>query len=134
MSSIEDKVAIQEAHHSYLLAVDSHEVAPFVEHFTHDGVYVSPFGEATGVDAIAQTIRQWHEGGVTAGKRHMIGPVSVQLHSETTATATSSYFVVEAADEPGIVASGGYEDQWRKVDGRWLLARRVQTVDPSFKG
>lgn len=133
MSNIEDAIAIRDAHHSYLLAVDSHEVAPFVEHFTADGVYVSPFGEAAGTEAITQTIAHWHEGGITKGKRHMIGPVSVQLLSETTATAKSSYFVVEAADSPGIVASGGYEDEWRKVDGRWLLARRVQTVDPSFK-
>ena len=133
MSNLEDKLAIIDAHHGYLLAVDSHEVQSFVDNFTDDGVYVSPFGEADGVEAIRQTIRQWHEGGVTKGKRHMLGPISVQLTSDTTATARSSYFVIEAEQAPGIVASGGYEDQWRKVDGRWLLARRVQTVDPSFK-
>ena len=44
MSNLEDTLAIVQAHHSYLLAVDSPEAAPFVAHFAEDGVYVSPFG------------------------------------------------------------------------------------------
>lgn len=133
MSTFEDRFAIYEAHQHYLASVDSHEAEPFVENFTEDGVYVSPFGTAEGRDQIRSTILQWHEGGVTRGKRHMLGPVVISLLSETMAKAHSSYFVLETETTPGVVASGGYEDEWRKVDGRWKLARRVQTVDPSFK-
>lgn len=133
MSAFEDELSIIQSHHRYLLSIDSHEVAAFADNFTDDAVYVSPFGEAQGRPAIEATIRSWHEGGVTAGKRHMGGPVAVTLTGDDTAVARSSYFVVEAADAPGIVASGAYEDQWRKVDGTWKIARRVQTVDPSFK-
>ena len=91
-----------------------------------------PFGTANGREQILATIHQWHAGGITAGKRHMIGAWRVDVDGSR-ATSMSSYWVLNAKDGTAIVASGGYSDELTKRDGVWKLQKRVQTIDPSFK-
>ena len=132
MSDFADRFAITELMHRYILSIDAHDNEAFADCFTPDGVYDSPFGVATGRDAIRGTIAQWHSGGVTHGKRHFTGPLQVQVKGNE-ATAFSYYWVAEALNAPGIVATGTYTDTLRKVDGVWKLAHRKQTIDASFK-
>jgi uncharacterized protein (TIGR02246 family) len=132
MSDFADRFAITELLHRYILAIDAHDNEAFADCFTADGVYESPFGAATGREAIRGTIAQWHTSGVTHGKRHFAGPIQVQPRGDE-ATAFSYYWVAEALANPGVVASGTYTDVLRKVDGEWRLAQRKQTIDPSFK-
>lgn len=127
-----DKLEILELLNRYILSIDSHDDAQFADNFHDDAVYVSPFGTATGRAEILATIHQWHAGGITAGKRHMIGPWRIDVSGER-ATSTSSYWVVNAQDGTTIVASGTYTDEITKQRGAWKLQRRVQTIDPSFK-
>ncbi len=87
---------------------------------------------ATGREQILATIHQWHSGGITAGKRHMIGPWRIEVNGNV-ATATSSYWVLSTQDGTAIVASGDYTDELTKRNGAWRLQKRVQTIDPSFK-
>jgi uncharacterized protein (TIGR02246 family) len=126
-----DKFEILERLHRYILAIDSHDDAQFADNFHDDGVYVSPFGSASGREQILATIHQWHAGGITAGKRHMIGPWRIDVDGDT-ATAVSSYWVVNAAEGTAIVATGEYRDRLVKKQGVWKLQERVQTIDPSF--
>lgn len=128
-----DKLEILELLNRYILSIDTHDEAQFADNFHDDAVYVSPFGTATGREQILATIHQWHAGGVTAGKRHMIGAWRIDLTGPDRATSTSSYWVVNARDGTAIVASGGYADELTKKDGVWKLQTRVQTIDPSFK-
>lgn len=127
-----DKLEILERLNRYILSIDTHDPEQFADNFHDDAVYVSPFGAATGRAQILATITQWHAGGITAGKRHMIGAWRIDVDGDT-ATSSSSYWVVQAQDGTAIVASGGYEDTLTKRDGVWRLQRRVQTIDPSFK-
>lgn len=127
-----DKLEILELLNRYILSIDTHDDAQFADNFHDDATYVSPFGAATGREQILATIHQWHSGGITAGKRHMIGAWRIDVDGDT-ATSSSSYWVVQAQDGTNIVATGGYEDQLRKRDGVWKLQRRVQTIDPSFR-
>lgn len=129
----DDKLAILELLNEYILAIDSHDDARFADTFHDDGVYVSPFGTATGRAAIVATIHQWHAGGITKGKRHMIGAWTIAVNGDT-ATSASSYWVVDAATSTAIVATGGYTDELTKRGGVWKLSRRAQSIDPSFKG
>lgn len=126
-----DKFAILEVLNRYILSIDTHDDAQFADNFHDDATYVSPFGTATGRAEILATIHQWHAGGITAGKRHMIGAWQIDVDGDT-ATSTSSYWVVNAQDGTTIVATGGYTDQLTRRAGVWKLARRVQTIDPSF--
>lgn len=127
-----DTLAILELLNRYILSIDTHDDAAFADNFHDDAVYVSPFGAASGRAEILATIHQWHAGGVTAGKRHMIGAWRIDVDGER-ATSTSSYWVVNALDGTSIVATGGYVDELTKRDGVWKLQKRVQTIDPSFK-
>ena len=127
-----EKLAIIELLHRYVLSIDTHEDRAFADNFHDDAVYVSPFGTATGRAEILATIHQWHAGGMTAGKRHMIGAWRVDLTSETAATSSSAYWVVNAKDGTSIVATGTYVDEITRRHGVWKLQRRVQTIDPSF--
>jgi uncharacterized protein (TIGR02246 family) len=131
--SVADRLAIRELIDAYVMSVDSHDNDAFADNFWDDGVYISPFGSAEGREAIVATIAQWHGGGITAGKRHMVGPSAIQLDGDR-ATGTAAYFIVEAAlSPPAIVASGGYKDIFEKRGGTWRLLRREQTIDPSFQ-
>jgi hypothetical protein len=126
-----DKFEILERLNRYILAIDSHDDAEFADNFHDDGVYVSPFGSASGREQILATIHQWHAGGITAGKRHMIGSWQIDVDGDT-ATSVSSYWVVNAAEGTAIVATGEYRDRLIKKQGVWKLQERVQTIDPSF--
>lgn len=127
-----DKLEILELLNRYILSIDTHDDAQFADNFHDDAVYVSPFGTATGREQILATIHQWHAGGITAGKRHMIGAWRIDVAGDE-ATSSSSYWVVNAKDGTSIVASGGYDDELTKKGGVWKLQRRVQTIDPSFR-
>lgn len=127
-----DKLEILELLNRYILSIDTHDDAQFADNFHDDAVYVSPFGTASGREQILGTIHQWHAGGATAGKRHMIGPWRIDITGDQ-ATSSSSYWVVNASDGTSVVATGGYTDEITKKDGVWKLQKRVQTIDPSFK-
>ncbi|MFO0761528.1 MAG: nuclear transport factor 2 family protein [Byssovorax sp.] len=127
-----DKLDILELLNRYILSIDTHDDVQFADNFHDDAVYVSPFGTATGREQILATIHQWHQGGVTAGKRHMIGAWRIDVTGER-ATSRSSYWVVNAKDGTSIVASGDYTDELLKKNGVWKLQKRVQTIDPSFR-
>lgn len=129
---MDDKMHILEVLNRYILSIDTHDAAQFADNFHDDATYVSPFGTAVGREQILATITQWHSGGVTAGKRHMIGAWRVDVDGAT-ATSTSSYWVVNAKDGTSIVATGQYEDVLAKKNGVWRLQKRVQTIDPSFR-
>lgn len=127
-----DKLEILELLNRYILSIDTHDAAQFADNFHDDAVYVSPFGSATGREQILATINQWHSGGITAGKRHLMGPWRIDVDGNT-ATSTSSYWVVNAQDGTSIVATGAYTDVITQKNGVWKLQKRVQTIDPSFK-
>lgn len=127
-----DKLEILELLNRYILSIDTHDDAQFADNFHDDAVYESPFGAATGREQILATIHQWHAGGITAGKRHMMGPWRIDVQGDR-ATSVSSYWVVNAQDGTTIVATGGYVDEITRRGGVWRLQRRVQTIDPSFK-
>lgn len=133
MLTVQDKFEIFELMHNYILAIDSHDNERFADNFTADGVYESPWGTANGREAIVGTIGYWHGSGITAGKRHFVGSIQVRELGPESAQVESSYWVAEAAETPGIVATGFYTDTLRKENGAWKIATRKQVVDPSFK-
>jgi SnoaL-like domain len=59
-----------------------------------------------------------------------LNPVVLSAEGDS-ATATSYMVVIEAEKAPAVVASGVYSDTLKRVDGRWMFARRKLDVDPS---
>ena len=132
MSNALDRADIRDALERYIWSIDTHEADTFVENFVIDGVYESPFGTATGHPEIRAVIEQWHGSGITAGKRHLSGPAVINVEGDT-AHVQASYVILEAAETPGVVASGAYVDRWIREGDTWKIAHRSQTIDPSFK-
>jgi SnoaL-like domain len=128
-----EKFEIFELMNNYILSIDSHNNEQFADNFTKDGVYESPWGTAHGKEAIIGTIGYWHSSGITSGKRHFVGSIQIKELTNDTAKVESSYWVAEAQNAPGIVATGFYIDTLKKEDGAWKIANRKQVVDPSFK-
>ncbi|HEX8701939.1 MAG TPA: nuclear transport factor 2 family protein [Myxococcaceae bacterium] len=114
----QDKLEILELLNSYILGIDTHDAKILADHFHEDATYVSPFGQATGSAQILETVHKWHSGGITAGKRHMMGAWKIDVQGDR-ATSQSSYWVVNAKDGTNIVASGGYEDEITRKNGVW---------------
>lgn len=133
MQQFQDKVAIIELLHHYILSIDRHDNEQFADNFTHNGIYDSPWGIAEGREAILGNISYWHSSGITKGKRHFMGALRVTELHEDTAKAESNYWIAEAETAPGLVATGFYLDTLKKVNGEWKIAHRKQVVDPSFK-
>jgi hypothetical protein len=128
-----DKFEIFELMNNYILSIDSHNNKQFADNFTKDGVYESPWGTAQGKEAIIGTIGYWHSSGITSGKRHFVGSIQIKELTSDAAKVESSYWVAEAQNTPGIVATGFYFDTLKKENGAWKIASRKQVVDPSFK-
>jgi SnoaL-like domain len=133
MTQSQDKFEIFELMNNYILAIDSHNNELFAENFTKDGIYESPWGTAEGKEAIIGTIGYWHSSGITSGKRHFVGSIQIKELKDGIAKVESSYWVADAQNTPGIVATGYYIDTLKKEDGTWKIANRKQVVDPSFK-
>jgi 3-phenylpropionate/cinnamic acid dioxygenase small subunit len=79
------------------------------------------------------TIGYWHSSGITSGKRHFVGSIQIKELTNDSAKVESSYWVADAQNTPGIVATGFYIDTLKKENGIWKIASRKQVVDPSFK-
>ncbi len=126
------RVLIRELMDQYIMSIDSHDPDQFVSNFADDGKYVSPFGEAEGKEAIKATIKQWHDSGITSGKRHFVGTTVIDELTSNTAKTRSTYWIAEAKESPGIVATGEYEDELIKTESGWKIKVRIQKIDESF--
>jgi len=60
--------------------------------------------------------------------RHWIGNSVIDVEGDE-ATAVSYLLVVTATFPPACVVSGVYRDRFRRVEGRWLVAQRLLTLD-----
>src|SRR5690606_15964555 len=63
--------------------------------------------------------------------RHIVTNSVIDLTSDTTATGFCYVMtiVVRPGGGPEILSLGRYEDEYRKVDGEWLIARREIVMD-----
>ncbi|GAA1120341.1 nuclear transport factor 2 family protein [Kitasatospora arboriphila] len=122
----------------FLHRLDLGEPGTVAELFTPDGVWEWPAGERRieGRDALRGYFASRPADRLS---RRLCSNVLVDVHSPTTATATS-YFATYRVDgwtgdmlPPRLpVNVGHYEDTFRRTDGRWLLATR--TVHLPFGG
>jgi hypothetical protein len=131
-----ERFRIREVLEAIEIAIDRRDIDGFAGHFTADASYDGPFGRHGGRAAIAEMSRAHHAAGSMLGKRRMTGPAVVELaHAGRRARAYSHWWVAEAAAEPGVYSTGSYRDDLRlEEDGVWRIERRVQTIDPSWRG
>jgi len=131
----QDRAEIDDLLARYLFALDWQDPQMYGDVFTSDGVLVWSGGTVTGRPAIAQEMRNMKAADERTNattptlrpfkRRHFISNFVVRIEGDR-ATARSLWFefVNDNADRrPYVGAYGHLEDELRRVDGRWLIAR-----------
>jgi SnoaL-like domain len=144
LSQAIDRFLIHELQTRYAYAHDQTDPDAFAAAFTLDAEIHSANGlVAKGRDKIREMeagSRERLNPGVQPGEqkfgpmRHMIVNSDNKNTGATTASGSCYVLVVandKEAGKPDILAVARYKDEYRKVDGQWLIARREIIMDMS---
>lgn len=131
----QDRAEIEDLMARYLFAIDYFDWDAYVATFAEDGELEFASGKSKGRAAIRQAVTSFAErigqfyhtaDGKPAILRHVILQSSIRVEGDR---AWGRSLWLEMAnhgpkDEPKIGTYGLYEDEFKKVDGHWLIARR----------
>jgi hypothetical protein len=131
-----DRAQIEDLQGRYLFAMNWGDFATYASTFTEDGVLDWARNTVTGRDAIRQEAEVlWQvfsglEEGETATsaptRRHFIANTVLEI-DEDTAVGRAYWYEFDigmSGQQPFVLAYGHYEDELRKVDGKWLFSKR----------
>jgi len=131
----QDRAEIEDLMARYLFAIDYFDWDAYVATFAEDGELEFASGVSKGREAIRAAVSRFSEGigrfyhtedGKPAILRHVILQSSIRVEGDR---AWGRSLWLEMAnhgpdDTMKMGTYGIYEDEFRKVDGRWLIARR----------
>jgi hypothetical protein len=130
-----DRAEIEDLMARYLFALDYNDLDSFIAMFTEDAEFEFARGTAYGKADILETVKGFKEriatiyvdeDGNPAVLRHVLAHTAIRVEGER-AWTRAQWFEM-ANDGPGkslkMGTFGIYEDELRKVGGRWLFAKR----------
>jgi hypothetical protein len=131
----EDRAEIEDLMARYLFAIDYNDWDSYVETFAPDGVLEFASGTSKGRDAIRAMVTKFAEGivrfyhtedGKPAKLRHVVLQSMIRVEGDH---AWGRTLWLEMAnhgpmDTMKMGTYGIYEDEFKKVDGQWFIARR----------
>jgi uncharacterized protein (TIGR02246 family) len=131
----QDRAEIEDLMARYLFAIDYFDWDAYVATFAEDGELTFASGTSKGREAIRAAVTRFSEGigrfyhtedGKPAILRHVVLQSSIRVEGDR---AWGRTLWLEMANHgPGDTMKMGtygiYEDEFRKVDGHWLIARR----------
>jgi hypothetical protein len=134
-SYAQDRAEIEDLMARYLFAIDYFDWDAYVATFAEDGELEFASGTSKGRAAIREAVTRFSEGigrfyatedGQPAILRHVILQSSIRVEGDR---AWGRSLWLEMAnhgpeDTMKMGTYGIYEDEFRKVDGRWLIAKR----------
>jgi hypothetical protein len=130
-----DRAEIEDLQARYLFAIDYFDWDAYVATFAEDGELEFASGTSKGRAAIREAVTRFSEGigrfyhtadGKPAKLRHIILQTAIRVEGDR-AWSRSQWLEMAnhgPGDEPKIGTYGIYEDELKKVDGRWLFAKR----------
>ena len=131
----EDRAEIEDLMARYLFAIDYFDWDAYVATFAEDGELEFASGVSKGREAIRAAVSRFSEGigrfyhtadGKPAILRHVILQSSIRVEGDR--AWARSLWLEMANHGPGDTMKMGtygiYEDEFKKVDGHWLIARR----------
>jgi ketosteroid isomerase-like protein len=126
-----DRAEIENLMSRYIFALDWLDVETYLDTFCEDAVLCGVFGRYEGREAIRTWTPEWFEyypkkfGGTTGRplSRHFITSLVLKVEGDV-ATGRAYWFNNDIQVPPYFGAFGHYEDEFRRVDGRWLISRR----------
>ncbi len=130
-----DRAEIEDLMARYLFALDYNDLDTFIEMFTDDAEFEFARGRVSGKAAILETVEGFKarigehykdEDGQPAVLRHVLAHAAIRIEGER-AWTRAQWFEM-ANDGPGkslkMGTFGIYEDELRKVGGKWLFSER----------
>ena len=122
--TVEDREAIRELLHGYCLCVDSGDADKWVDLFTDDATFTVQRG-SFGIEGPVTGRAALHRlaSGFRADGLHFSSNAVIDVQGDE-ATVTSYVLVLQGTDDPNVRLGGRYQDQLRRVDGRWRFASR----------
>jgi ketosteroid isomerase-like protein len=124
-----DRTAIEELRAAYCYRLDDGDVDGWVDLFTEDAVvdYVSRDGLLVGREALRGLAREWMvERDET--RVHTVSNPLVEIDGDTASGRWYYRAVTLAPDGSGHREQGRYDEEYRRVDGEWRIARLETTV------
>ena len=130
-----DRAEIEDLMARYLFAIDYADWDAYVATFAEDGELEFASGKSKGREAIRAAVTRFAEGigrfyhtadGQPAKLRHIVLQTVIRVEGNR-AWGRSQWLEMAnhgPGDEPKIGTYGIYEDEFVKVGGRWLIARR----------
>lgn len=127
LREIADREEIRELVSRYALGIA--RAAPVGDLFTEDGIFIQrvPGQEPQEFRGRAALGPMYAEVAKTVGPLPMIHNHIIDVQGDE-ATGQSSIEIRMTADGRSMIASGYYDDRYRRVDGRWRFAKRDATV------
>ncbi len=130
-----DRAEIEDLMARYLFALDYNDLDTFIAMFTDDAVFDFARGRIEGKAAILEAVKGFKarigdiykdDDGNPAVLRHVLAHTAIRVEGDR-AWTRAQWFEM-ANDGPGkslkMGTFGIYEDQLRRVDGRWLFSER----------
>ena len=131
----QDRAEIEDLMARYLFAIDYFDWDAYVGTFAEDGELEFASGISRGRDAIRTAVTNFSKGigrfyhtadGNPAKLRHVILQSSIRVEGDR-AWARSLWLEMAnhgEGDQPKIGTYGLYEDEFARIDGKWLIKRR----------
>jgi uncharacterized protein (TIGR02246 family) len=129
VARLEDELAVQGLCIRYGFAVDRGDADAAAAVFTDDGVYDVDVGRMDGRDAVAAMVRGARHQAMVGHCAHQIGPLVVDVTTDTTAVVRG-YSRVYLQTPAGTHVYRVSCNRWDliKRDGEWAIARRTTRV------
>jgi uncharacterized protein (TIGR02246 family) len=120
---------VRALYNRYALSWDENQAEELAGCFTSDAVFESQRGRFVGRDEILGNMVNVNTALGGARQRHITTNLDIRIDGER-GTATA-YFIccVGRQGKLEVIAFGKYEDELRKVDGRWLFSARKGIVE-----
>jgi len=130
MGQHDDVEEVRELYNRYALSWDENRPEDLAACFTADAVFASQRGRFAGRDAILGNLANVN-GALGAARRQRHVTTNVSIHLEGDRGTGTAYFIycVGRDGKTEVMAFGTYQDELRKVDGRWYFSHRKGIVE-----
>lgn len=129
MSQHDEIEEVRELYNRFATSWDENRPEDLAACFTADGVFESGHGHFAGRDALVENMAYLNGAMGRRKQRHVITNVSIHLEGDR-GTGTAYFIDCVALDgKILVIAFGTYQDELRKVDGRWRFSYRKGNVE-----
>jgi hypothetical protein len=124
LDRVESELALHRLAHAYCIGADQRDLSRWESVWAPDAVWeAGPDRVIVGIEAILVTVQeQWETFPVM---QHATANHTVEIAGDSTATGRSDLvLLLQLPDLRWVVGGGAYEDEYRREEGVWRIARR----------